>query len=119
MNLHYFLSSVIAIQEIIYMAVSSVLHRFGPIPRRPGGGRTFRLFEYRCNGRETRIEYCAQTTAACSLRTVDSRSVGVICGNLVDEGQGDVVRYASAATLFARSSTPALIPGHSPSNSRF
>ena len=88
------------------MAGLLLLHSFGPIPRRPSGGRTFRLFEYRCNGRETRIEYCAQTTAACSLNTVDRSSIGVICGNFVDEGQGDVVSYTCMGHYIV------CIPGH-------
>lgn len=91
----------------------STLHSFGPIPRHPSGGRTFRLFEYHCNGRETRIEYCTQTTAVCSQSTVDSSSIGVICGNLVDEGQGDVVSYTCMGHYTV------CIPGHSPSNSLY
>ena len=59
-----------------------------------------------CNGRETRIEYCARTTAACSRSTVDRSSIGVICGNLVDEGQGDVVSYTCMGHYIV------CIPGH-------
>lgn len=67
------------------------LRSFGLIPRRPDGGRNIRLFDYHCNGRETQIAYCTGSTSACTCSTVDSSSIGVICGNYTYEGQGDVV----------------------------
>lgn len=75
----------------IILGMIFIFFSFGPIPRRPGGGRSFFLFDYRCIGRETRIEYCTISTGACTLRTVNSSSIGVVCGSFTDEGEGDVV----------------------------